>query len=125
MRSSDWSSDVCSSDLLARGGAVPRAIIGGAQEAAALDDIILAACLACRPFPYIADKVVDAMLVGREAGDRRAPGKTVGAKVAHGKGTLIIVVDRLARLVELDVPVGAARRCAQIGRGQGRVRVWQ
>src|SRR3546814_19913259 len=80
MRSSDWSSDVCSSDLLARGGAVPRAIIGGAQEAAALDDIILAACLACRPFQYIADKVVEAMLVGREAGDRRAPGKTVDRK---------------------------------------------
>src|SRR3989344_3932489 len=63
---------------LPRGGAVAGAIIGGAQEAAALDDIAFVVDRAGGPFPDIADEVMHPMLVGGEAGDGGAAGEAVG-----------------------------------------------
>src|SRR6266508_2825498 len=115
---------------LARGRTIPRAVVGSAQERAALDDAAwrlagsqcevlqrgsagIDRCLArvtraipiARPLPDIADHVVEAIAVRLEAADRRGPGVTVFVRIVDGEDALPAVGDRLALGVEGARPV--------------------
>src|SRR5262245_7695147 len=125
---------------LARSRTIARAIIGSAQERAALDDAVrrLAGgqCQilqfgsaridrllprvtrpipVARPFPNIADHVVEAVAVWLEATDRRGGGIAVLGGVVDGEDALPGVGDRLALGIEGARPVVLAVATAARG----------
>src|SRR5262245_48704747 len=115
---------------LARGRTVSRAVIGSAQERAALDDPawrlaggqcqilqfgsarinrllprVTRPIPIARPLPDVADHVVEAVAVGPEAADRRGGGIAVLVGVVDGEDALPAIGDRLALGIEGTRPL--------------------